>query len=160
MTPEERKRLIEQYAGSFEALQIALFHIGNYSVDSAPPGEWTPRQIVHHLADTEVIRSARLRFLLAEGEVHIPNLYEVGFAARLQYQRPLDTSLALLKAATDANLELLAGLSEEDWLRAAIQDGGPLATVDDWLERAASHCYEHAAQLEKYVNRTETGVES
>ena len=127
MTPEERQQLIERYAGSFETLQIALFHIGSYGLDVAPPGEWTPRQLVHHLADTEVIRSARLRFLLAEGAVHLPAFYEEGFAARLQYQRPLDTSLALLKASADANLELLDGLAEDDWLRLVEQNDGAIA---------------------------------
>ena len=160
MTPEEREHLMNRYAGSFEALQISLFHIGNYGMDSSPDGEWTPRQIVHHLADTEVIRSARLRFLLAEGDIHIPNFYEDGFAARLQYQRPLDASLALLKAATDANLELLAGLSEEDWRRTAQQDGGDPVSVEEWLRRAASHCYEHAGQLEAYVNLNARGLKS
>jgi hypothetical protein len=152
MTPEERQQLIDRYADSFEALQIALFHIGSYGLDRAPSGEWTPRQIVHHLADTEVIRSARLRFLLAEGEVSIPRLYEDGFAARLQYQRPLDASLALLRASTEANVELLAGLDEHDWLRSALQNGEAPVTVEDWLRRAASHCYEHANQLEHYIH--------
>jgi hypothetical protein len=152
MTPEERQQLIERYAGSFEALQIALLRIGSYDLDQSPPGEWTPRQIVHHLADTEVIRSTRLRFLLSEGDDYLPALYEEGFAARLQYQRPLDTSLALLRAAAEANLELLAGLSEEDWTRRGEQSDGMPITVEDWLRRAASHCYEHAEQLESYVN--------
>ena len=160
MTPDERQELMARYHGSFEALQISLFHIGSYGLDSSPPGEWTPRQIVHHLSDTEIIRSARLRFLIAKGDIHIPALYEDGFAARLQYQRPLDTSLALLKAATEANLELLDGLTEDDWLRAAIQDGGTPTTVEDWLLRAASHCYEHASQLEAYVNLGRAGVRS
>jgi hypothetical protein len=152
MTPEEREGLLERYASSFEALQIALFHIGTYGLDRAPEGEWTPRQIVHHLADTEVIRSARLRFLLAEGESHIPDFDERDFATRLQYQRPLDASLALLKAANDANIEMLDGLSEADWRRARHHHDGVPFTVEDWLLRAAHHCHEHADQLEAYAN--------
>ncbi len=151
MTPEERQQLIERYAGSFESLQIALFQIGTYGLDNAPGEEWTPRQIIHHLADAEVIRSARLRLLLGASEPRIPGFSEHEFAYRLDYSRPLDASLGVLKAATEANLELLSTVSESDWLRAGYLDDGERFTLEDWLIRAAEHCYEHVSQLQSYV---------
>jgi hypothetical protein len=151
MTPEERRHLIDRYAGSYEALQIALFHLGDIGLDNAPPGEWTPRQIIHHLADAEVIRSARLRLLLGAEHPRLPGFSEHEFANRLDYSRPLDASWGVLKAATDANIELLATLKEEDWERAGALDDGEPFTLDDWLERAAGHCYEHVSQLQSYV---------
>jgi hypothetical protein len=151
MMPEERQDLIERYAGSYEALQIALFHLGTGGLDSAPPGEWTPRQIIHHLADAEVIRSARLRLLLGAEHPRLPGFSEHEFANRLDYSRPLDASWGVLKAATDANLELLSTLREDDWQRAGTLDDGERFTLEDWLERAASHCYEHVSQLQSYV---------
>jgi hypothetical protein len=151
MTPEERRTFIDRYAGSFEALQIALFQIGSYGLDSAPEGEWTPRQIIHHLTDAEVIRSARLRLLLTGREPRLPAFDEKDFARRLDYARPLDASLNLLRAALDANLELLADLSDADWQRAGELEGEGRFTLDDWLERAAGHCYEHVSQLQSYI---------
>ena len=150
MTPEERQRLIERYAGSYEALQIALFQIGNYGLDNAPQGEWTPRQIIHHLADAEVILSARQRLLLGTEEPQLPPILEHEFASRMNYSRPPDASWGVLKAATDANLELLSTLSERDWLRSGFLEQERF-TLEDWLERAASHCYEHVSQLQSYV---------
>jgi hypothetical protein len=151
MTPEERQQLIDRYAGSYEALQIALFQLGNYDLDSAPAGEWTPRQIIHHLADAEVIRSARLRLLLGAENPQIPGFSEHEFASRLDYSRPLDASWGVLKAATEANLELLSTVKEEDWQRGGYLDGGERFTLEDWLQRAAAHCYEHVSQLQSYV---------
>jgi len=151
VTPEERQVLIDRYAESYEALQIALFQLGNYGLDNAPPGEWTPRQIIHHLADAEVIRSARLRLLIGADEPRIPGFSEHEFASRMDYRRPLDASWGVLKAATDANIELLSTLSEAQWQRAGYLDGGERFTLEDWLERAAGHCYEHVSQLQSYV---------
>lgn len=150
MIPEERQHLMDRYAGSYEALQIALFHLGTLDLDSAPPGEWTPRQIIHHLADAEVIRSARLRLLLGAENPVLPGILEHEFASRMDYSRPLDASWGVLKAATEANLELLSTLSEQDWNRGGYLDGERF-TLEDWLERAAAHCYEHVSQLQSYV---------
>jgi hypothetical protein len=150
MTPEERKYLIDRYAGSFEALQIALFQIGSYGLDRAPEGEWTPRQIIHHLADAEVIRSARLRLILGGDQPLLPAFVEHEFASRLDYSRPLDASLGVMKAAIIANLELLDGLPDEMWQRAGLLEEGRF-TLEDWLVRASGHCYEHVTQLQSYV---------
>ena len=151
MTPEERALLIERYAGSYEALRIAVFQLGGHGLDKAPAGEWTPRQIIHHLADAEVIRSARLRLLLGAEAPRIPGFSEHEFADRMDYSRPLDASWAVLKAATDANVELLSSLDEAQWQRAGFLDDGQRFTLEDWLERAADHCYEHVSQLQSYV---------
>jgi DinB family protein len=151
MTPEERQHLIDRYAGSVEALQIALIQIGSYGLDRSPEGEWTPRQIIHHLADAEVLRSARLRLILGGDNEHLPAFVEHEFAGRLDYSRPLDASIGVLQAAIEANLELLAGLPDGAWQRAGrLEDVGRF-TLEDWLNRASTHCYEHVSQLQSYV---------
>ncbi len=146
MTPEERDRLIERYAGGYDALVAALAEAEDV-MEIAPPGEWTPRQIAHHVADAAVIQSARLRILLAEDEPFIPGFDEIGFADRLQYDRSIVSSLVLLHAAQDANLELLDGLTEEDWARAGRHQEYGRFSVENWLERAAAHPHDHAAQV-------------
>jgi hypothetical protein len=93
---------MERYAGGYDAIVSALKGLGDDSMDDAPPGEWSARQIAHHVADAAVIQSARLRILLAEDDPFIPGFDELGLAERLQYGRPIDTSLALLRAALAA----------------------------------------------------------
>jgi hypothetical protein len=147
MTPAEREELISRYRASYSALLKALVPVGLAALDRAPNGEWTPRQIVHHIADTELLRSVRLRLLLAEDDPLIPSIDEPTFAKRLQYGRPVEPSLALIRAAMDVNLELLAGLSEVEWLRAGRHSEFGVWTVEDWLKRASAHAHEHAAQI-------------
>jgi hypothetical protein len=46
---------------------------------------------------------------------------------------------------------LLADLGEDDWQRSGELEGEGRFTLEDWLERAANHCYEHVSQLQSYV---------
>ena len=146
MTPEERVRLIQRYAEGYDALVAALAEAEDV-MEVAPPGEWTPRQIAHHVADTAVIQSARLRVLLAEDDPFIPGFDEIVFADRLQYDRSIVSSLVLLHAAQDANLELLDGLTEAEWARSGRHEEYGHFSVEYWLERAAAHPHDHAAQI-------------
>ncbi|HEX5371020.1 MAG TPA: DinB family protein, partial [Dehalococcoidia bacterium] len=151
VTPVERTLLIQRYAEGYDALVAALAEAEDV-MEVAPPGEWTPRQIAHHVADAAVIQSARLRILLAEDDPYIPGFDELGFADRLQYDRSIVSSLVLLHAMQDANLELLDGLSEDDWLRAGRHEEYGHFSVEDWLERAADHPHDHAAQIQALLN--------
>lgn len=68
-------------------------------------------------------------------------------AKRLQYERSIVSSLVLLHASQDANLELLYGLSDADWQRAGRHEELGRFSVEYWLERAVAHPHEHAAQI-------------
>jgi hypothetical protein len=147
MAPEERDLLIERYRDSFRAVAEALDRVGPNNVDRAPSGDWSPRQIVHHLADMELFRGARLRLLIAEDEPYMLGIDENRFAERLDYSRDVGSSLALMAAVMDANIELLDGLEEGDWSRAGThEEFGPFS-INDWLVRASSHGHEHTAQI-------------
>jgi hypothetical protein len=147
MVPEERDLLIERYRDSFRAVAEALDRVGPNNVDKAPPGEWSPRQIIHHLADTELFRGARLRLLIAQDEPFIPGIDENRLAERLDYSRDVGSSLALMAAVMDANIELLDGLEDSDWSRAGThEEFGPFS-INDWLVRASGHGHEHATQI-------------
>ena len=66
MDTDRRRALIEQYRGGVAAVELALAGITDDELDRAPAGEWSPRMVVHHLADSETSSYLRLRKLLAE----------------------------------------------------------------------------------------------
>jgi hypothetical protein len=147
MTASERRELMERYASGLDAVTELLSRFDARQLDESPHGEWSARQIAHHLADTELFRSTRLRTLLAEDAPLLASFDESSFAERLFYERPIEASLALLRAATETNLALLACLDEADWQRAGTHEElGPFS-VEAWLQRAANHAHEHAGQL-------------
>jgi len=87
-------------------------------------GGWSPRMVVHHLADSES-NSTRGRKLLAEDDPVVQG-YDQAYARRLHYDRPVETSLAVFRAVRASTAELLERLEEQDWGRAGTHtESGP-----------------------------------
>src|SRR3954468_10353804 len=100
MQPDEREQLIAQYKDGYRVVAETLVKITPEELDSSPaPGKWTPRQIVHHLADSEMTAAVRFRLLVAEDRPAIKGYDQDQFASRLHYERPHEASLELFRAA-------------------------------------------------------------
>jgi hypothetical protein len=140
MTREER---LERYASGPDAVSRALDGI---DVSAAPDG-WTPREVVHHLADLTVVAAGRLRRLIAEDRPAIPDVDEARYARDLHYERPMEASLALFRAAVVSNVDLLRALRPEEWERSGEHSEFGEYSIDYWLERQADHVHEHAEQI-------------
>ena len=150
MDESRRRALIAQYKDGYRVVTEALDRIGEVDLDLCPaPGEWSARQVVHHLADSETTSAIRLRRLLAEDRPAIDGYDEVEFARRLHYDRPIDASLELLKAVRQASAEILDRLGEADWTREGTHSESGRYTVETWLEIYAAHAHEHAEQIRR-----------
>jgi hypothetical protein len=144
----ERGALVDRFRTGYADVEDAISGITDAGLDHpAPDGGWTARQVVHHLADSEAMGYIRLRRLIAEDEPLIQGYDEPEFARRLHYDRPIGSSLAVLKAVRDASLDLLEALSPSEWDRHGTHtESGPYS-VDRWLEINAGHSHEHADQI-------------
>lgn len=148
MEREARQELVERYRDGYRAVEAALARIGEADLDRQPaPGEWSPRQVVHHLADSEMTGSIRLRRLLAEDRPEITGYDQDTFAGRLFYDRPLEASLALVAAVRASTAELLDQMSEAEWAREGTHNESGRYAVEDWLRIYAAHCHDHAEQM-------------
>jgi hypothetical protein len=99
MQTDERRNLIEMYRDGYTAVAEVLQGITADELDARPgPGRWTAREIVHHLADSEMTAAIRLRRLLAEDRPAIQGYDQEEFARRLCYDRPHEASLELFRA--------------------------------------------------------------
>jgi hypothetical protein len=148
MDVARRRKLIEQYKDGYRAVRAALDQLSEGQLDERPaPDEWTPREIAHHLADSETMSCIRLRRLLAEDHPVIQGYDEPEYARRLHYDRPITSSLEVLRAVRVASAELLDTLSEEDWAREGTHTESGRYTMDNWLEIYAAHAHDHAAQM-------------
>jgi hypothetical protein len=139
--------LIERYATGTAAVLAALDEVGTARLDAADTEGWTPRQVVHHLADSEARSYLRLRQLIAEDNPAIAAYDEAEYARRLHYERPIETSLAVLRAVRASTLELLSVLAPEDFERTGSHPEHDRYTVQTWLEIYADHAHDHAAQI-------------
>jgi hypothetical protein len=144
----DRTQLLDGYRGGYAAVEEALADITEEELDRrGPDGGWSPRQVAHHLADSEATAFVRLRRLIAEDEPVIVGYDEPEYARRLHYDRPVGSSLAVLRAVRDASLELLESLTPAEWDRRGTHtESGPYS-VGDWLGIYANHSHDHAAQI-------------
>jgi hypothetical protein len=149
-----RADLIQRYREGPDVLEQAVAGLTDDELDRRPgPGEWTPREVVHHCADSETMSAIRLRKLLAEDEPLIQGYDEEEWARRLHYgERPIAPSLAAVRAARESSASLLEALDEAEWARTGTHsESGPYG-VGQWLEIYAAHCHDHAEQIRRTVS--------
>ena len=150
MDSQARRPLIDQYKDGYRAVTEALAGATEAELDAHPaPGKWSAREIVHHLADSEMTSAIRLRLLLATERPTIAGYDENLFARRLHYDRPIEASLLAVNAARRTSAELLDAMSEADWAREGTHTDSGRYTMDTWLEIYAVHAHNHAAQIRR-----------
>jgi len=150
MDAKQRTALITQYEAGYDAIVQALDGITDAEWDAQEAaGEWSPRAVVHHLADSEMTSAIRLRRLLVEDNPLIQGYDEAEFARRLHYDRPVEASLRAFEGARRSTAALFPFLTDADWQRTGTHsDTGPY-TAADWLAIYAEHAFIHADQIRR-----------
>ena len=150
MDRARRDALVAKYKNGYAQVMSALDGATDEELDRQPaPGKWTPREIVHHLADSEMTSAIRLRRLLAEDAPVIVGYDQEEFARKLHYDRPIDASLEALKGARATTTEILERMTEAEWAREGTHTESGHYTVLQWLEIYSVHAHDHAAQIRR-----------
>ena len=85
-SPEERQKLIQQYADGPKRLASAFARVPEAARRWRPAaGKWSVHEVVCHCADSEMNAAARLRYLLAEEHPTIQGYNQDNWASRLAY---------------------------------------------------------------------------
>ena len=125
-------------------------------LDQHAPGGWSPRQIIHHLADAEAESTSRLRRLLAEPSGSALLGFDEDAWARadvLGYQvLPVAPALLVIESLRAHNLAVLARLDEADLERYGEHSARGRFSVADWLEAYSRHPRVHAEQILEAIN--------
>jgi DinB family protein len=150
---KERTDLIRRYRDGHRAVVDALQGLDDEELDSSASGEWTPRMIAHHLADSEMMSAIRLRRLITEDSPVIHGYDEAEFARKLTSDRPIEASLEAMRWARESTAQILERLTEEDWRRAGTHSESGPYSVEDWLTIYASHGHDHAQQIARSRGR-------
>jgi hypothetical protein len=148
MDTTERDQLIAQYRDGYRAIAEALLRITPEELDArAGPDRWTAREVVHHLADSEMAAALRLRMILAEDRPTFGPSDQNEYARRLHYDRPHEASLELFRYARESTAELLERMSADDWLREGVHTKSGSFGAERWLKIYAPHAHRHARQI-------------
>jgi hypothetical protein len=124
-------------------------------LDTKAPGEWSARQIIHHMADSEAQSYARLRRLLAEPEGSIIQGYAEGAWAEsknLGYEElEITHSFAVTISVRNASADLIRRMALTDLEKFGTHTERGKFTVSDWLTAYSNHPLDHGAQLERAI---------
>lgn len=138
-TPEELRTLIEQ--------------IGSRVDEPIAPGKWSPRQIICHLADTNMVFSYRMRQCLAE-EHHTVQPFEQDDWVKQYANYDADSALALLASLRSWNVAFLKSVSKEQYSKIATHPVLGDLTFRDLVEFIAGHEINHLQQLRAVAQRS------
>ena len=121
------------------------------AVWAAPGGVgegWSASEIAAHLADIEVVLGWRIRQVLSEDEPALQPFDQNDWAAALRYgERDVEVALKAYAAQRAANVEILAGLSEEGWERRFRHPEFGPASLRTLVRHISDHDLAHLAQI-------------
>jgi hypothetical protein len=144
----DRAAMIAKYAAGYDEVMDALAGITPAELDAREaPGEWSPRQVIHHLADSEMTSAIRIRRIVIEDNPLIQGYDQEEFARILFYDRPIEASLEAFKGARAGTAPVLELLTDEQWQKFGTHSEYGVMTAISWLEYYSEHAHDHAAQI-------------
>jgi hypothetical protein len=120
-------------------------------LDVHAENEWSARQCIHHMADSEAQSYARLRRIVAEPDGSIIQGYDEGAWAnepKLGYiDGDVANSIAVYAAVRASSLDLIKRLEESDLEKFGVHTESGNYSVTRWLESYTKHPYDHGDQM-------------
>jgi DinB superfamily len=152
MDKSVRQDLIRQYARGYDVIVEALEGASDADLDRRPAdGSWTARQVVHHMADSEMTSGLRVRRLIAEESPEIAGYPEEVWAERVYYDRPIAPSLEAFRAARASTVPILERMTDAEWRREGTHSELGRYTPEIWLQVYVDHAKDHAAQIRRSI---------
>jgi len=141
--------LLDRFRRGPSVLAAALEGVSEEESNFPPaPGKWTIRQIVAHLADSEIVLAHRFRQVIAEDSPTMVWFDQDAWASHLDYaRRKPKQSLETLRRTRAENYDLLKGLPESAYDRAGNHTQRGRITLGQLLEHGSAHTESHARQI-------------
>lgn len=117
-------------------------------------GGWSPRQVIHHLADSHMNAFIRMRLVLTEDHPTV-RPYDQDAWAMLSdsVKMPVDSSLTILSGLHARWIEMLRALPEEAFGRTALHPEIGDVTLDAFVAIYGKHGANHCQQIRDLRDR-------
>lgn len=110
-------------------------------------GSWTVRQLVHHIADSQLVMYQRLKLALTDERPTVPTFNQDKWAIQPDTLLPIESSLKMLEGINERIVSLGYYVTEEQLNRAFIlQENGEI-TVATKIAKLAWHEEHHLAHI-------------
>jgi hypothetical protein len=149
---------ISDFAAQYEAATRKFLELitslSQSELDLSDAEGWTPRQVIHHVADSEAQSYARLRRLIAEPGTTIQGYDEGKWAANptLGYsETDVANSIAVFTAVRNSSHQLILRLTEKELDNSGTHSESGEYSIRTWLETYINHPKDHAAQIKEQL---------
>lgn len=152
LTPEDP---VAAMAAFPTELGLLIGRLSSGELESTPRrGEWSAKEVVAHLAETEVAFGWRLRTMLADDQPTLAPYDQDAWAAALIYQGySAQRALRLFEVLREAHSALLRALELKAWERTGRHPERGEITVRELVDHRAHHDLQHVAKLRDKIRR-------
>lgn len=147
---DTRLALMERIAALPSRVRAAVEGLSEEQLDTPyREGGWTPRQIVHHLADSHLNALVRVKLALTEERPTIKPYDQERWAEQADVTGvPVSASLDILSGLHERWTRLWRAMAPSDFARTAHHPEVGEVTVDFFLQQYAWHGDHHTTQVE------------
>ncbi len=133
ITPERRDSWIKDLEDAPKLLREAVEGLSDEQLDTNyRDGGWTIRQIVHHLADSNINSYIRFKLAVTEDQPTIKTWEQSDWAMlKDATSMPVDVSLNLLDGLHQRWVVFLRALTEDDMKKKFVHPDGGIMTVEE-----------------------------
>jgi len=132
----------EQFIKIAKSISVEKMH------KSPTNAEWSPANIIHHMADAEAHFYIRYLRVLTENSPTTEFFDEDAYPELLQYEkRDVKASIALIESIRASSISLFNNFNDEDWQRKGFSSDGKEFVLIALIKKARSHINDHANQL-------------
>src|SRR5438067_1407378 len=161
----EIPELLERFRRGAELVAVAITGAAGPELDfKLAPDQWSVRQIVAHLADSEAANVVRLRQVIAEDNPTLVPWDQNAWAERTDYaKRKPSQALDTMRQLRADNYQLLKDLPPETYSRTGNHLKRGTMSLLDLLRLFAEHAENHTTQIRAVragykASRTKTAV--
>ena len=141
--------VIAEFRNSGEQFLKIAKSISSEKLHKSPVNdEWSPANIIHHMADSEAHFYIRYLRVLTENVPTTEFFDENVYPELLQYEkRDVHASIALIESIRASSVSLFNNFSDEDWQRKGLTSEGKEFVLIALIKKGRSHITDHANQL-------------
>ncbi|WP_026908415.1 YfiT family bacillithiol transferase [Paucisalibacillus globulus] len=110
-------------------------------------GSWTVRELVHHIADSQLNMFQRLKLALTDENPTVPNFDQDKWAVQPDTKLPVESSTKMLEGINERIVSLGHSLTEEQLERSFVHQINGRITVATKLAKLAWHEEHHLAHI-------------
>jgi DinB superfamily len=128
------------------AASVSDEHLGR----APAPGEWSARQVVSHLADSDLMAGMRVRMIVTQDRPMLVGYDQEAWTARFsRLDADVAETLERWRALRRSNVEIFQSLSPEEWERVGLHTERGEASARLTVQLMAGHDRMHVAQFRR-----------